>query len=68
MVIFYTTHCVQCGTLKNLLDKYHIEYTTIDDMQVMIDKGIKYAPALEVDNQIMNMAQAMKWVKENGIL
>ncbi len=44
------------------LDKKGINYTKVEDVDVMLAKGIKTAPYLEVDNELMDFTQAVAWV------
>lgn len=61
--IFYTTNCPACNVLKKMLDKKQLEYTVVSDVELMLSKGITSAPALEIDEQIMNYKQAYEWAK-----
>jgi hypothetical protein len=44
------------------LDKKGINYTEVEDVNTMLAKGIKTAPYLEVDNELMDFTQAVAWV------
>lgn len=62
----YTIHCPQCRVLEAKLNQKHIDYEIITDVEEMREMGIKSAPALEVDGQILNFSQAIKWVREQN--
>lgn len=62
MIILYTTHCPKCKVLTMKLDKKGLNYTEVEDVNTMLAKGIKTAPYLEVDNELMNFTQAIAWV------
>ncbi len=62
MIILYTTHCPKCKVLTMKLDKKGINYTEVEDVNTMLAKGIKTAPYLEVDNELMDFTQAVAWV------
>ena len=64
MITFYTTHCPQCNALKTKLDKKQIQYEICDDKDLMLEKGFKAAPILEIDNQVYKFSEAIKWVNE----
>lgn len=49
--------------VKELLTQKCVEFYIIDDLEVMTSKGIKSAPMVEVDGEIMNAKEAMKWIK-----
>nr|DAL08538.1 MAG TPA_asm: Protein of unknown function (DUF1462) [Caudoviricetes sp.] len=62
MIILYTTHCPKCKVLTMKLDKKGLNYTEVEDVNTMLTKGIKTAPYLEVDNELMDFTQAVAWV------
>jgi glutaredoxin len=61
-VILYTVECPKCKVLTMKLDKKGINYTKVEDVDTMLAKGIKTAPYLEVDNELMDFTQAIAWV------
>lgn len=61
-VILYTVECPKCKVLTMKLDKKGINYTKVEDVNTMLAKGIKTAPYLEVDNELMDFTQAVAWV------
>ena len=65
-VILYSTGCPKCKVLKAKLDSKEISYDIISDTSVMINKGIETVPVLEVNGEMMNFKESMKWVKDKG--
>ena len=63
-VILYSNHCPQCRVLEAKLKQNNIEYQNINDIDLMLEKGFKSMPMLEVDGVIMNFAQSNTWIKE----
>lgn len=63
-VILYSTNCPQCVVLKNILNDHSVHYEEINDVNLMRAKGMVSVPQLEVDGKIMNMKDALKWLKE----
>ena len=63
-VILYSNHCPQCRVLEAKLKQNNIEYQDINDIDLMLEKGFKSMPMLEVDGVIMNFAQSNTWIKE----
>lgn len=63
-IILYSTHCPQCIILENMLKELNISYIENNDTETMIDMGFKSVPMLQVGDQIMNMKEAMAWIKE----
>ena len=61
-VILYTTHCPQCQVLEQKLNNKNIKYEIIEDVKVMLDKGMHNAPNLEVDDKIYTFKEAVDWV------
>jgi hypothetical protein len=51
--------------LRLKLDKANIQYEICDDVDLMISKGYKKAPMLEVDGNVMSLKEALTWLEEN---
>jgi glutaredoxin len=64
VIKLYQHGCPNCLRLKNKLDSKKIAYENITDKNLMISLGFKSAPKLEVNGEIMDFKQAMKWVEE----
>ena len=62
-VILYEHGCPKCTVLKMKLDKGGIQYETINDIEVMKEKGFKEAPKLEVDGVVYGFKEAVEWLK-----
>nr|DAU22791.1 MAG TPA: glutaredoxin-like protein [Caudoviricetes sp.] len=63
MVTFYSTHCPKCNILEKKLKAANIDYTENNDVNIMLSKGLRTAPALEVDGKIYTFTQAIEWLK-----
>ncbi len=64
MIKMYSTHCPKCKVLAMKLAQKNIEFEEIDDIEVMRQIGLKSAPALQVEGQILDFNAAIAWVKE----
>lgn len=64
VIKLYQHGCPNCLRLKAKLDNKKITYENITDKDLMISLGFKSAPKLEVNGEIMDFKQAMKWVEE----
>lgn len=64
MITLYTTYCPKCNVLKSKLDSKNIEYKIVEDVDIMQNKGFSSAPVLEVDNEMLDFVNAIKWVNE----
>ena len=64
MNILYTTHCPKCNVLETKLKSKNIEFEICEDIDLMLSKGLQQAPYLEVDNELMDFSNAIKWVNE----
>ena len=62
MVTLYSTGCPRCIVLEKKLDMAGIEYEIVSDVDVMFSKGLRAAPYLEVDGEMMNFAKANTWI------
>ena len=64
MPTLYSTNCPKCQILEKKLAQKGIEYIEINDVQQMLDMGLKSVPWLEVEGQMMDFNQANKWINE----
>ena len=64
VIKLYQHGCPNCLRLKAKLDNKKIAYENITDKDLMISLGFKSAPKLEVNGEIMDFKEAMKWVEE----
>lgn len=67
-VTLYTIHCPKCKVLAMKLDKTGIPYSVVDNEDEVIEKGrssnMPSAPLLEVDGEVMDFSNAIKWCNE----
>ena len=63
-VILYSTGCPKCNILKKKLADAQMEYSVVEDVDVMLSKGLKEVPWLEVDGNLMNFVDSSKWINE----
>lgn len=59
---FYSTHCPKCSVLEKKMKSKNISYEEINDVETMKAKGIESVPMLEIDDTLMNFAEAVRWV------
>ena len=65
MIKLYTTHCPRCKVLEIKMSKKGINYEEINSTDVMIEKGFKSVPVLELeDGTILDFAKANSWINE----
>lgn len=63
-VALYTTGCPKCRVLESKLDAKHINYARVEDVDLMLAKGMTVTPCLEVDGDMMDFASAVSWVNQ----
>lgn len=66
MIIMYSTHCPKCLILEKKLNKAGIDYKVCEDKQIMTEKGFDLMPVLDVNGQVMNFSEAVKWINERS--
>ena len=65
-MILYTSHCPKCNVLKTKLDQKKINYNTVEDTNIFINKGFEELPKLELDDgTILSFVEANKYI--NGL-
>ena len=62
MTLYTTESCPRCKVLKMKLDKKNIKYDEVSDVDVLVSKGIKQAPVLEIDGEFLNLSQANDYI------
>lgn len=62
MTLYTTKDCPRCKVLKMKLDKKNIQYNEVQDIDVLISKGIKQAPILEVDGELLDLSKANTFI------
>ena len=68
MVTVYTQPtCGKCKVLKSKLESANVDFKVVEDIDVMISKGFKATPMLEVDGNIMDFAHAVKWIESGAV-
>jgi len=65
-ITLYTTHCPKCKVLEIQLQKKGLKFNTIEDEQIMIERGFSTAPILEVDGEVMDYTAAINFIKRIG--
>lgn len=65
-VTFYSTHCPKCKVLEIKLNQAKIPYLVNDDVEEMKSLGIKAAPALKIDDQVLDFSSAIKWISNRS--
>ena len=65
MIKLYTIGCPKCKVLELKLKQKNVEYETIEDMDIMKEKGFMSLPVLEVGGNFYNFSDAIKFL--NGV-
>ena len=65
-VTLYSTGCPKCKILTQKLNEKNVEFDVVDDVDLMISKGFTSMPMLEVDGNVMNFMNAVKWNNERN--
>ncbi len=65
MIKLYSTGCPKCIMLKTMLNQKGIQFEEINNEKLMIEKGFKTVPMLEIDNEILDFVRAVKWINQN---
>lgn len=64
-IVLYSTHCPKCKILETKLKQKSIEYTEVNDVDLMLEKGFTTIPMLEVDGEVMDFKKANDWINNN---
>lgn len=66
MIVVYSTGCPKCGVLERKLNEKGISYEMCTDVDKMLGLGITSVPVLDVDGEMMDFQEAVKWINEQG--
>lgn len=66
-VTLYSTGCPRCKVLKAKLGKKGIDYKEVTDLDTMTKLGMKSAPALCVNDELMDFKKANDWINAQGV-
>lgn len=65
-VLLYTIDCPKCLILEKKLKMTGIEYESIREEKKLKEKNIMVCPVLEVDGELLDFNEAIKWIGENS--
>ena len=63
-IVLHSTHCPKCKVLELKLKQKNINFEENNDVELMVQKGFKSAPVLEVDGVAYNFKEAVDWIGE----
>lgn len=66
-ITLYSTGCPKCIVLKKKLTEKNIEYTENNDIETMTSLGIDQVPVLSVGGELLQFADANKWINEREV-
>lgn len=63
-ITLYSTGCPKCKVLDQKLNEMHIPHDINTDADKMIEMGFMSAPVLDVNGEIMDFSQAIRWMRD----
>lgn len=68
MILYTSTECNRCKTVKQMLDEHDVAYEEIiDNKSLMLEKDLYSVPAIEIDGKIIDdYTSVLSWLKQNG--
>lgn len=63
-IVLHSTHCPKCKVLESKLRQKNISFEENNDVDLMVERGFKSAPVLEVDGVAYNFKEAVEWIGE----
>lgn len=61
-IVLYSTGCPKCKILEKKLGEKNMAYEKVTDADVMIKRGFQSVPMLEVDGNVMEFGDAIRWI------
>ena len=65
-IILYSTNCPKCKVLEKKLVQKNIQYTKIENLDILREKGFTFLPVLEVGSSILNFKEAVDYINKIG--
>lgn len=66
-IVLYSTGCSRCQILEKKLDAANIKYIRVEDIHLMIAKGMMSAPMIEVNDEVMDYDKASEWIENRKV-
>lgn len=63
ITLYHSDGCPKCMLLERALQGKGVEYESVTDIDVMLEKGFMSVPMLEVDDKNLAFPQALEYVK-----
>lgn len=63
-IIFYSTKCPKCRVLEMKMKQKNISYVENNDVDLMLSKGIKSAPYLDIDGDLLDFNNAIEYINK----
>ena len=66
--ILFTTNCPKCKVVEAKLNEKRVDYTKIDDVDLVIKKGLEQniaqAPFMLIENKYLSFMEILSWLEE----
>jgi glutaredoxin len=62
LILYTKDNCPRCEVLKTKLNAKNVEFEEISDIDVMVAKGITFAPMLEVNGELLDLSKANDFI------
>lgn len=66
IIILYSNGCPRCNILKSKLIEKNITYEINNDLGVLVAKGFRTVPVLQVNDDFLNYVEAINWINKQG--
>lgn len=65
MVTLYSTNCPRCKVLEKKMERAGVAFEVNTSVDEMIALGMRQAPMLKVDDELLDFAAANAWLDNN---
>lgn len=59
MITLYSTGCPKCVILEKKMNQKHLNYDTVSDVDLMMERGFSSLPMLDVDGHVYDFKEAL---------
>lgn len=67
ITLYSSSECTRCKLVKQMLDHHRVQYTEVQEKQLMMDMGFEGVPVIEVNGEIIDEYSCiLDWIRQNG--
>lgn len=66
--LFTSPTCPNCQVLKRLMDENKIQFSEVQDYNVMEEEGVMSLPTMKAEDRLLPFMDAVNYIREMGVI